>query len=85
MPVELSQLQDLECYVKLPGDYPSTKIQMDDQKPGSLKTEPFLLKEEKKREYAVSLPANVELPHNAEALQEAESTEDIPENKEALV
>jgi type IV secretory pathway TraG/TraD family ATPase VirD4 len=27
MPAEFSQLKDLECYVKLPGDYPSTKLQ----------------------------------------------------------
>ena len=27
LPAELSQLQDLECYIKLPGNYPCTKIQ----------------------------------------------------------
>ncbi|MDP4154876.1 MAG: type IV conjugative transfer system coupling protein TraD [Bacillota bacterium] len=54
LPAELSQLQDLEAYVKLPGDYPSTKIQMDYQKESVLKVEPFLLKPEKKREYSVA-------------------------------
>ena len=28
MPAELSQLEDLECYVKLPGGYPCTKVRM---------------------------------------------------------
>lgn len=31
MPAELSQLQDLECYLKYPGNYPCTKIQTDYQ------------------------------------------------------
>lgn len=82
LPAEFSQLQDLECYVKLPGDYPCTKIQTSYQKVTS-KAEPFLLKEEKKREYIVRAPENVELPQDAPP-QEAES-EVIPEDKEALV
>jgi len=53
MPTELSQLQDLECYIKYPGNYPSTKLQMAYQGASDLKAEPFLLKEEKKREYVV--------------------------------
>ncbi len=51
MPTELSQLKDLECYVKYPGDYPCAKLQTTYQKPPSLKKEPFLLKPEKERTY----------------------------------
>lgn len=51
MPTELSQLKDLECYLKYPGDYPCTKIQTEYQESPDLKAEPFLLKPEKKREY----------------------------------
>jgi hypothetical protein len=71
----------------LPGDYPCTKIQTSYQKI-SLKAEPFLLKIEKKREYAISTPANYEVPLKTEVLQETASVEpieDIPNNKEALV
>ncbi|MBP6951893.1 MAG: type IV secretion system DNA-binding domain-containing protein [Alphaproteobacteria bacterium] len=50
LPTEFSQLQDLECYVKLPGDYPCTKFQMTYQAATS-HIPPFLLKPEKKREY----------------------------------
>ena len=50
LPTEFSQLQDLECYVKLPGDYPCTKLQMTYQAAIS-HIAPFLLKPEKKREY----------------------------------
>jgi len=50
LPTEFSQLQDLECYVKLPGDYPCTKLQMAYQAASS-HIPPFLLKPEKKREY----------------------------------
>ena len=53
MPTELSQLKDLECYIKYPGDYPSTKLQMAHQSASDLKAEPFLLKEEKKRGYSI--------------------------------
>jgi type IV conjugative transfer system coupling protein TraD len=56
MPAELSQLKDLEAYVKYPGDYPSTKIQMEYQQPLEKLIEPFLLKSEKKREYLVQPP-----------------------------
>ena len=51
MPAEFSQLKDLECYVKLPGDYPSTKLQTHYQKARNTK-EAFLLKPEKERDYA---------------------------------
>lgn len=88
LPAELSQLKDLEAYVKLPGDYPCTKIQTAYQKPTSLKAEPFLLKMEKKREYGVSAPAETEVPQDAKTLQETkfvESVEEIPEDKEVLV
>ncbi|MDP3442836.1 MAG: hypothetical protein Q8T08_08255, partial [Ignavibacteria bacterium] len=49
---EFSQLKDLECYVKLPGDYPSTKLQTHYQK-GRNKKEAFLLKSEKPRDYTL--------------------------------
>lgn len=50
LPSEFSQLKDLECYIKLPEDYPCTKIQMTYQAATS-HIPPFLLKPEKKREY----------------------------------
>jgi type IV secretory pathway TraG/TraD family ATPase VirD4 len=53
MPTELSQLKDLECYVKLPGDYPCTKLQMTYHVPVNSSTTAFLLKPEKKRKYEV--------------------------------
>ncbi len=49
IPSELSQLKDLECYMKYPEDYPCTKLQTTYQKPPSIKKEPFLLKPEKER------------------------------------
>jgi type IV conjugative transfer system coupling protein TraD len=58
MPGEFSQLKDLECYVKLPGDYPCTKLQTKYQKPPALRQEPFLLKPEKARTYG-TLPNSV--------------------------
>lgn len=48
MPTEISQLKDLECYLKYPGDYPCTKILTTYQEVPSLLKEPFLLKPEKK-------------------------------------
>jgi type IV secretory pathway TraG/TraD family ATPase VirD4 len=51
LPTEFSQLKDLECYVKLPGDYPCTKLQMTYQASSPSNIPPFLLKPEKKREY----------------------------------
>lgn len=67
MPAELSQLKDLEAYVKYPGDYPCTKILMDYQKATTdLKIEPFLLKPEKKREY----PSRAQKTQSEEILEE---------------
>ncbi len=51
MPTELSQLEDLECYIKLPGDYPCTKLQMTYQKPSRSAVPAFLLKPEKPMSY----------------------------------
>ncbi len=51
MPTELSQLEDLECYVKFPGDYPCTKLQMTYQMPSVSNMPAFLLKPEEKRNY----------------------------------
>ncbi|MBP9691874.1 MAG: type IV conjugative transfer system coupling protein TraD [Alphaproteobacteria bacterium] len=51
MPTELSQLKDLECYIKLPGDYPCSKFQMTYQTPSGPGAPAFLLKPEKKRTY----------------------------------
>lgn len=48
MPAELSQLRDLECYIKFPGDYPCTKLQTKYQKPPTAIKAAFLLKPEKK-------------------------------------
>ena len=47
MPAELSQLKDLECYIKLPGNYPCTKIQTRFQRRWFSKKAAFLLKTEK--------------------------------------
>ena len=57
MATELSQLEDLECYIKLPGDYPCTKIQMTYKTPSGSGVEPFLLKPEKKMNYAETYEA----------------------------
>ena len=51
MPTELSQLKDLEAYIKLPGYYPCTKLQMTYQTPSSSNMTTFLLKPEKARGY----------------------------------
>ncbi|MBY0272296.1 MAG: type IV conjugative transfer system coupling protein TraD [Alphaproteobacteria bacterium] len=51
MPTELSQLEDLECYIKLPGDYPCTKLQMTYQTTSRSGVEAFLLKPEKQMSY----------------------------------
>ncbi len=53
MPTELAQLMDLECYVRLPGDVPCTKVQTSYQTPPFNKKEPFQLKPERKRKYTV--------------------------------
>lgn len=42
LPSELSLLKDLECYIKLPGDYPSTKLHTRYKK-ARFRSEPFLL------------------------------------------
>lgn len=51
IPTELSQLKDLERYVRIPGDTPCTKIQMYHQALSSTKQEAFLIKPEKERNY----------------------------------
>lgn len=51
MPSELSQLEDLECYMKLSGNYPCTKLQMTYQTPSRSAREAFLLKPEKQMRY----------------------------------
>ena len=71
MPTELSQLKDLECYVKLPGDYPCTKLQMTYQTPAGSSTSAFLLKPEKKRKY--------ETPQLDEKKQVVEEVLEVPE------
>ncbi len=60
IPTELSQLKDLECYVRFPGDVPCTKIQMSYQTAVSTKKEAFLLKPERKRKYPVHPIKNAE-------------------------
>ncbi len=59
LPSQFSQLKDLECYDKLPGDYPCTKLQMAYQAPSS-NVPPFLLKPEKKRGYPTYEQAKLE-------------------------
>jgi type IV secretory pathway TraG/TraD family ATPase VirD4 len=66
MPAELSQLQDLEAYVKYPGDYPCTKIQSKFQRRWFLglnlsKNEPFLLKPEKENKPAPQFQGDPEI------------------------
>ncbi len=80
LPAEFSQLKDLECYIKLSGDYPCTKLQMAYQKRASLKREPFLLKPEKLRDYNIPAPVVVEVPE-AELLREKPT---IPETLQTL-
>ncbi|MBA3814820.1 MAG: type IV secretion system DNA-binding domain-containing protein, partial [Alphaproteobacteria bacterium] len=91
LPAEFSQLKDLECYIKLPGDYPCTKLQMAYQKAASLKTEPFLLKPEKLRDYSVPLPApteseipETELTRDNKQVSETLQTLEIPELPKTL-
>lgn len=51
LPTELSQLEKLEAYVKLPGNYPCTKIKTPPQLAPQKLNLPFLLKPEKVRVY----------------------------------
>lgn len=51
LPTELGQLKDMECYIKLPGDFPITTFQCTLQKPPSKTQAPFILKPEMKRDY----------------------------------
>lgn len=44
MSAELSQLEDLECYLKLPGNYPCTCMKMDFQQPVGELNATFVLK-----------------------------------------
>lgn len=69
LPAELSQLKDLECYIKYPGDYPCTKFRTANQKVLTLKTEAFLLKPEKKKEYK-NQPQGLELEVLEEKVEE---------------
>lgn len=68
MPAELSQLRNLECYAKFPGDYPCTKLQTEYQKASHSQKEAFLLKPEKKRVY---------LNHVTEETLEEKKVEDL--------
>lgn len=54
MPTQLSQLRDLNCYLKLPGDYPCVKLQMKYQKAPFLAKPAFLLKPEKERKLTIT-------------------------------
>jgi type IV conjugative transfer system coupling protein TraD len=51
MPSELGILNNLECYIKLPGNYPIAKLKTKLQRSLLDKNEPFELKEPKKRDY----------------------------------
>lgn len=62
MPAELSQLKDLQCYVKYPGDYPCTKIRMKYRNP-KRKKEAFLLRAEKEKKASVDSSTQV-IPQN---------------------
>jgi len=55
LPTELSQLKDLECYLKYPGDYPCTKLQTKYKRAPFFKKKAFLLKPERKRVYNLQL------------------------------
>lgn len=46
MPAQLSQLRDLSCYLKLPGDYPCAKLEMKYQKAGAFGMPAFVLRAE---------------------------------------
>jgi len=77
MPTELSQLKDLSCYLKLPGDYPCAKLQTKYQKAPRLKKSAFLLKPEKKKSIAVKslAPDPSPPPAQQEVTQAAEEDE----------
>lgn len=61
LPTELSQLKDLECYLKLPGDYPCTKLQTKFQRKWFSTNEAFLLKAEKENNGAIQNVQQVNL------------------------
>ena len=52
MPSELSLLENLHCYLKLPGDYPITQLKTPYQKQAIQKQDRFIMKPEKGRKYA---------------------------------
>lgn len=83
MPTELSQLADLECYVKLPGNYPCTKLQMIYQTASRSIVEAFLLKPEKQMKYEEAQEIEVK-PMIKEAKKKSVKQEVIfvPENSE---
>jgi hypothetical protein len=58
IPTEFGLLKDLECYVKLPGDLPVTKLMTPLKKPRKSKKEAFVLREEKKRIYG-QIPSEI--------------------------
>lgn len=78
LPTELSQLKDLECYLKLPGDYPCTKIQTKFQRRWFSTKEAFLLKPEKKSGAAIQdiqiapSPVIQQMPVQKKILQEVD-------------
>lgn len=78
MPGEFSQLKDLECYVKLPGDYPCTKLQTKYQKPPPLKKEPFLLKPEKVRTYGTFSSSPSDIPSSSFTFTAISQSGEIP-------
>lgn len=80
MPTELSQLKDLKCYVKLPGDYPCTKLQMTYQVPSGSNVTAFLLKPEKKRTYEVA-----RVDEKKQASEEIVAVPEVLEEEEEMV
>ncbi len=83
IPSELSQLENLECYVKLPGDYPCTKLQMTYQTPPASAIPPFLLKPEKKRNYEeVQVPVPVPTDEKKPVVQEVIVLSDAPDEEQ---
>ena len=53
LPTEIMSLKDLECYVKLPGQYPVSKLAMN-YKPSVKNSKAFVTKEEKPKKAKIS-------------------------------
>ncbi|MBP9692241.1 MAG: type IV secretion system DNA-binding domain-containing protein [Alphaproteobacteria bacterium] len=80
---ELSQLENLECYVKFPRDYLCTKLQMIYQTPSDSSIPAFLLKPDKKRDYGeVQVPVSVPTDEKKPMVQEVTATPETSDEEQ---